>query len=451
MFTVGVVGGGFSGLLTTYHLLKNSEQPLEVLLFNSGYPTGQGIAYSTKDEIHLLNVPAGKMSALPEDPDHFLRWLNNHYPSTEDRTDKFISRKLYGEYLKSILDELILDKNNNLIIIDEEVVDINKQSERFIMTTAKDEFKADTIVLATGNLLPAELVEFETDHYIKDPWHFDILKEKADKAEKIFIVGSGLSMIDIILSLEKMNIRKPVVCMSSNGLLPKRHISGKAYPSYLDELNDCTDINSFYAVIKKHLKGCEETGYSKQSVIDVVRPYVQEIWLKLDETSRNRFLRHLKHGWNVLRHRIPASTADVVDRWINEGRLKIIAGKIKQVNEKEEGLDITIKVKHNGEVVENACLLINCTGPLMNYNKVSSTLYRNLFRRSFLHTGSLGLGLNALSTGELIDGSSQVIKDIYTLGPALKSTLWETTAVNEIRNQAKRIAKEILIDKGLIS
>jgi uncharacterized NAD(P)/FAD-binding protein YdhS len=40
--------------------------------------TGPGIAYGTDNPLHLLNVAAGKMSAYPEKPSHFLEWLREH-------------------------------------------------------------------------------------------------------------------------------------------------------------------------------------------------------------------------------------------------------------------------------------------------------------------------------------------------------------------------------------
>ena len=35
---------------------------------------GLGQAYSTEHPAHLLNAMAGQMSALPDDPDHLIRW-----------------------------------------------------------------------------------------------------------------------------------------------------------------------------------------------------------------------------------------------------------------------------------------------------------------------------------------------------------------------------------------
>ena len=65
MQTIAVIGGGFAGMMTAYHLLDLGDDQLEVILFEPSDVLG-GLAYTTTDPFHLLNVPAGKMSALPD-------------------------------------------------------------------------------------------------------------------------------------------------------------------------------------------------------------------------------------------------------------------------------------------------------------------------------------------------------------------------------------------------
>ena len=64
-----IVGGGFSGTMMAAQLARRG---LRVALVEGAGRAGQGTAYSTRDEVHLLNVPAAKMSAWPERPDDFI-------------------------------------------------------------------------------------------------------------------------------------------------------------------------------------------------------------------------------------------------------------------------------------------------------------------------------------------------------------------------------------------
>ena len=49
-----------------------------MLLVDKRGAFGRGVAYATNSAHHLLNVPAGKISAFGEEPDHFLDWLQAH-------------------------------------------------------------------------------------------------------------------------------------------------------------------------------------------------------------------------------------------------------------------------------------------------------------------------------------------------------------------------------------
>ncbi|MES2047079.1 MAG: FAD/NAD(P)-binding protein, partial [Pseudomonadota bacterium] len=66
-----VIGAGFSGVATTVQLIRQApDEGLQLLLINRTQDMGRGVAYRTSKAEHLLNVPAGNMSALDDDPDH---------------------------------------------------------------------------------------------------------------------------------------------------------------------------------------------------------------------------------------------------------------------------------------------------------------------------------------------------------------------------------------------
>jgi len=79
---IAIIGGGASGTLLAVSLLRRARAPLRVLLVEKTGRVGPGLAYSTERPSHLLNVPAARMSAFPEDPEHFLRWARRGGPGT---------------------------------------------------------------------------------------------------------------------------------------------------------------------------------------------------------------------------------------------------------------------------------------------------------------------------------------------------------------------------------
>src|SRR5580692_1856292 len=99
--TIAIIGAGVSGTLTALHLIQQ-RTPANVILIDQRPDFGLGLAYSTPSLRHLLNVPAGKISALPDQPHHFLDWLRkNDYPAATQET--FAPRAVFGRYIQSLL------------------------------------------------------------------------------------------------------------------------------------------------------------------------------------------------------------------------------------------------------------------------------------------------------------------------------------------------------------
>ena len=102
--TITIVGGGASGTLVATHLLRRWNGDLRVHLVERRRELGQGVAYSTRSARHLLNVAAGKMSVLHDDPDHFLRWLRAG-PIPTATPETFAPRPFFHAYLLDALSE----------------------------------------------------------------------------------------------------------------------------------------------------------------------------------------------------------------------------------------------------------------------------------------------------------------------------------------------------------
>src|SRR5579863_9390773 len=99
--SVVIIGGGASGVLTAYRLSRLYKSA-RILIVDPRSELGLGLAYSTPSLRHLLNVPAGKISALPDQPNHFLNWLRrNHDPAATEKT--FAPRAVFGRYIQSLL------------------------------------------------------------------------------------------------------------------------------------------------------------------------------------------------------------------------------------------------------------------------------------------------------------------------------------------------------------
>jgi uncharacterized NAD(P)/FAD-binding protein YdhS len=70
---VAVIGGGFSGTFNGIHL-RAAPAGSTVILFEENSEAGPGLAYRCDDPHALLNIPARRMSAYQDEPDHFFKF-----------------------------------------------------------------------------------------------------------------------------------------------------------------------------------------------------------------------------------------------------------------------------------------------------------------------------------------------------------------------------------------
>jgi len=212
---VAIVGAGFSGTMVAAHLARRG---IPSILIEPRDAAGQGTAFSTRDPAHLLNVPAGNMSAWPERPDDF-----------SDRAGSrecFAERRLFGSYLREILGEAL--ENGASVVPDRAVAATREGSSWTLALEGGGRVEADALVLAIGNQLPAGLPQSKGagDRLISDPWGPQARAAIEDSAAQnldILILGTGLTMVDVVLSLHSAGHQGRILALSRRGLAPRSH------------------------------------------------------------------------------------------------------------------------------------------------------------------------------------------------------------------------------------
>src|SRR5262249_10895264 len=124
---VAIVGGGCSGLLVAVNLLRNGFRD-SLTIIEPRAELGQGLAYSTTFDEHLLNVCAGKMSGLVSEPSHFVDWLRaREWPGASP--ELFAPRRIYGEYLSNLLKDELAAGSHNFRHVHSEVIGIHTDGD----------------------------------------------------------------------------------------------------------------------------------------------------------------------------------------------------------------------------------------------------------------------------------------------------------------------------------
>ena len=448
MKRITIIGGGASGTLLAANLLRSrSSHKVEINLVENRAVIGRGVAYSTPDDVHLLNVPAGRMGAFADDIGGFHDWLSEK--EYEYGADSFVPRRVFGEYLRETLERADSDRPTNLAfnIFEDDAVDVDHDADKLVVTLGSGEhLYSEKVVLAFGNFLPPDpsvqdLAFTKSPRYFRSPWHRDVF-ETIGGEDTVLIIGTGLSMVDVVLKLNNIGHRGKIVAISTRGLLPAVHKLGYTYPSFAEELRPLTRVTDILKSVRHHIELAESDGSDWRAVIDSLRPVTQEVWSNLPLAEKRYFMQHLSRYWNVARHRMPAEAAAVLERLQNEGRLEILKGRLVSIN---YGADFEVMYKAGGEEKRiTADAVINCIGSESNFEKLDSHLVRNLYSRGLVRSDPLKFGIDALQNGAVVGQNGEAAGTIFTLGTSLKGTLWETTAIPEIRAQAKALAHELL-------
>jgi uncharacterized NAD(P)/FAD-binding protein YdhS len=452
--TIAIIGAGFSGAITAVHLLKgNTTGNLRVVLISRTERMGQGLAYGTSSESHALNVPAGQMSAFPDEPDHFMNWLRRLNPNAQP--GDFVRRYLYGAYLEEQLHEAerttrcVFERSVG-IVSDIEVPE-KGNGIRLSFTDGRT-LDADRVVLAVGNFPPLDPRStnsefYKTPRYVRDPWDKGRLAS-IKETDIVLFLGTGLTMVDIATELHKRGISH-MVGVSRRGLFPKAHRypakpprPGLLPPQMLERPHTA---RTFLNRVRRQIDICSAQGVDWRDVIASLRPVTQQLWELLSASERGRFLRHVRPYWEVHRHRIAPEAAFIIERLVSDGILKTVSGRVVGFEWTDSDVMVDVKMKGVEQPRQfRVNYVINCTGPGTNVGVMEDPLIQALRRRSLIVSDGLGLGVETDEYGALRQPDGSISSRLYHVGPLLKSRFWECTAVPELRIQAKKLATVLL-------
>jgi uncharacterized NAD(P)/FAD-binding protein YdhS len=457
--TVVIIGGGFCGTLAAVNLVRLCSNPLRVVLVNYQYPLARGVAYGTLRPEHLLNVVARNMSAFPDLPSHFVDWLRTradfaNIPAAE-LSEQFVPRRIYGDYLQSILfwqtQTLTPPGRTRIEVIDDEVLDIvpADRGARVILKGGTA-LPADRVLLATGNLAPRDIIPprsvEEHPAYFGNPWRgWD--EKLPDSREDVLLVGTGLTMIDAFLTLRALGWSGMIHAVSRNGLLPLPHFKGSDYPLFPPEEPWTLGLRALVTLAEEHCGRLRASGMNPAVVVDKLRPFTQRIWRSFSLAEKQEFCLHHRARWVVVRHRIPPSVATQIETAQKEGGLRVLKGKIGEVRAEGARLHVTIDPGKGEPPLRLVVgLLMNCTGPRENVAEAQETLFHNLFQRGLVRSDELDMGIEATPDFAVVGKDGNPSEFLFAVGPLLKGTLWETTAVPELRAQTYQVAQALLAD-----
>lgn len=448
---IAIVGGGFSGLALAAALHRYARFPLEIYLLEKTGQFGAGDAYRTPYPWHLLNARAGDMSAFADIPNDFVNWLKNHVERYLDPSipveRQFVPRVFYHQYLCSLISNIYQDNSGlvRLHLVPKTVIDVEPLMTGIrVAMDNQQNILVDQVVFAHGNNPPAPLPMTVSEHMhcVNNPWDYSALEDiPADN--DVLIVGTGLSMVDAVLTLQQREHHGKIYAVSRHGLLPLPH-SDTCSVHASDVKYMPSNVRAMMRAVRAECKKVMDAGDDWRSVINKMRSQVPEIWQTMSLASRKQFLRHVLPYWNIHRHRVHVSLYELLQSMQQTGQLEVIAGRLLS----SEGQRVTIRKRHQAATTEiKVQHIINCMGSSNEIQPAQQPLLHELIERGDLQSDPLRLGLSATNQFALRSEDDSLFPSCYTLGPPLRGEIWESVAVPEIREQCHQLALHLLEQK----
>ena len=446
IYDVAVVGSGFSAISLVTNLLQLLPDGASIAIVGDDANFGRGTAYRTELHLHRLNVPAARMSAFADRPDDFLNWLRSRDRDVDG--SGFASRNDYGLYLRDTLAALLRDQRQRIRVdfIKAKAMScfaLDGGSVTFRLNDGKS-LAAGKAVLCLGvgtASLPRLTREADITllrRVVRNPWRLNWLS-KVHANDTICILGSGLTMIDQVLSLRNMGHRGKIHVVSRRGLVPHGHSASPVTPVDPKLDPDRREVSQILADLRRLVRA----GTEWRAVMDGLRPHTQQLWQSLHEPQRARFLRHALAWWNIHRHRVAPQVHEVFDGLLTKGLVEVHAGFVQSIAREEEGAFLTYRKRGGTDEVHLPFdWLVNCTG-MERAGVAHSPLLQQMVTDEMIGTDSLGLGIRVDAQSHVLTRNGQAQPSLFAVGALTAGQFWEITAVPDIRVQTRKVAEKL--------
>jgi uncharacterized NAD(P)/FAD-binding protein YdhS len=450
-----IVGGGLSGTMLAVQLLRLPGKR-QILVIEPRQELGRGEAYSAVELGHTLNGNAARMSVDPDNADDLTQWLTAYiadggWPESDQQhvpiSELFPPRGIFGLYAQQRLAEAKALSASTVEHVRAEVVDLEVDEHSTLLTLSDgQQLRGTFAVLATGMFPAARTPQTESSGLnaaAVDPWDVQAMTQ-LDPQATVLIIGSGLTMVDAVVSLEQAGHRGPIEIFSRHGLLPHVRRQPPAWVDFLGEDHSLRSPRQLLREVRRQCKLALEQGIDWQAPLDTVRAHIGRLWSQASEAEKRQFVRHIRPWWESHHHRSPPLSAELVARLHGEGRLRIRAASYKGLVPSEG--DVTIRLRPRGEqdvVQVSGAALINSSGIEYDWRRVARPLPRQLLKRGLIQPGPLALGIAADVSGAVLDANGQVSPRLFAMGPPLRGMWWESTAVTDVAIQAKALAARL--------
>ncbi|NMX60618.1 FAD/NAD(P)-binding protein [Pseudomonas sp. WS 5079] len=448
-----IIGGGLSGTMLAVQLLR-LPGTRQILVIEPRAELGRGEAYSAVELGHTLNGNAARMSVDPDNADDLTQWLTEYiaaggWPESDQQpvpvSELFPPRGIFGLYAQQRLAQARAGSASTVEHVRAEVVDVQVEPVGVRLTLDDgQQLRGAQAVLATGMFPAARTPQTQSSGLnaaAVDPWDVQAMTQ-LDPQSTVLIIGSGLTMVDAVVSLEQAGHRGPIEIFSRHGLLPHVRRQPPAWADFLAEDHRLRSPLQLLRAVRRQCHSAQAQGIDWQAPLDTVRAHIGRLWSQASERQKRQFVRHVRPWWESHHHRSPPLSAELVARLHEQGRLRIHAASFLGLEPTVNGV-VTLRLRRRGEehiTHVSGAALINSSGIEYDWRRVARPLPRQLLARGLIKPGPLALGIAADASGAVLDAQGVASERLFAMGPPLRGMWWESTAVTDVAIQAKALA-----------
>jgi uncharacterized NAD(P)/FAD-binding protein YdhS len=459
---VAVIGGGFCGAFFAAQLARYSERPIEITVIEPRALLGGGIAYSTPDPMHRINVPASRMILFPEHPTDFDEWFRNSGELDADPGalwsdgSAYPRRAAFGRYVA----QLVTSRRNART--DAKIEHIGHSAESIQHTDS-----GYTVQLAQGGQLATDIVVLATSHpppkppavisralgggpgLIANPWQpgaLEVISRDAD----VLIIGTGLTMADVVASLSGTGHKGRITAFSRRGLLSRGHakIPVAAPYDWIAGQDSPRSVLSLTRQIRAQIAAAAEDNVPWQAVFDDVRANGQNLWRNFNDVERRRLLRHLRVFWDVHRYRIAPQIEKILRDKQRDGALRVLAASLISASRRNDVIDIELRPRRAAAgALERISVkhVVITTGPAHGTVVDETPVLTSLAQQGLLQADKFGLGVKVDAYGQVINANGVSEPTLLVVGPLARAQYGELMGLPQVAAQPDAVAERVAL------
>lgn len=450
---IAIIGGGFSGATVALNLLRHlpPDASPRITIIEPRQLLGGGVAYSSIDPAHRLNVPAARMLVLGEEPGAFEAWFKTSGALRDDPAALledgriYPRRQAFGQYVNSLLMQAGAGLPG-FTHLRAEALSVTQRDAGFEITTGGGIVQADILVLAVSHPPPAIPGPLRgiagQPNFIANPWPDAALAGIAPAA-RVLIIGTALSTADVIASLQAQQHTGPVLAVSRRGLVSRLRKMAQTEPFGDFSTAPCQTALTLLRRVRQTVDQAEFSGSSWGAVMDALRVQGLTIWSALPLAEKSRFLRHLRPFWDVHRYQVAPQLAAITQAQCDAGRLVIRAARILDIRAEGQAFEVRLKFRGGEPAWESFDTIINCTGP--DHSRVTETnpALASLKEAGLITPDPHGLGLQTDLGARAIDATGTAQPKLFVSGPLARAAFGELMGLPQVSQHAALVAAEV--------